>query len=176
MPNPIDQVISKGAGLAHQIKAQLDGLTGVFKAAAEQHGEAGALLKRAKADVDKRAELWPTIRAALKAHEQAELREVYPVLSQFAELGPYVRQHDVEAHRLSDTIDQMDLLPPKSAAFEGMLDRLIGLVEAHVAEEEKNIFPTSQNVIGEARAKELESVFLKTADQIKRSEMPTVKH
>lgn len=176
MPNPIDQVIAKGTGLAQEIKARMDGLVGVFKAAAEQHGEAGALLKRAKADESKRAELWPTIRAALKSHEEAELREVYPVLSQFPSLQPFVSRHDAEASQLSQTIDRMSALSPTSREFAVLLDQLIGLVEAHVEQEETNIFPTSQNVISEARAKEIEPKFLATASDIKRRETPITKH
>src|SRR4051812_14353562 len=97
MPNPMDQVISKGAGLANEIKARLDGLVGVFNTLAGQHGEAGALLKRAQGEMDKRVELWPMIRAALRAHEQGELREVYPVLGTYPQLQALVTRHDAEA-------------------------------------------------------------------------------
>jgi hypothetical protein len=65
--------------------------------------------------VDKRAELWPMIRAALRSHEQGELREVYPVLGNYPELQTLVKRHDAEASQLSQTIDQMDALDPRSA-------------------------------------------------------------
>lgn len=171
MANPVDQVISKGVGLASQVKARLDGLVGVFNTLAEQHGEAGALLERAKADVEKRVELWPTIRASLRAHEQAELREVYPVLANYPELQPMVKRHDAEASQLSQTIDQMDALDPRSPQFETLLNKLIELVLAHVAEEETQIFPISQNTIGEDRAKEIEPNFVQVAKQLKQSEL-----
>lgn len=176
MATPMDQIISKGAGVAHELKARMDGLVGVFLTLAEQHGEAGALLKRAKADESKRPALWPTIRAALRSHEQGELREVYPVLREYPELKAFADRHDTEASRLSQTIDQMDRLDPVSPRFATLLDELIGLVEAHVAEEEGQIFPASQNVIGEARAKALEPKFLATAKQIKQAETTTTRH
>src|SRR5580658_5507645 len=88
-----DQVISKGTGLAHELMARIDGLVGVFGTLAEQHGEVGALLKRAKADASKRTELWPTIRAMLRSHEEGELREVYPVLREYAELRAFADRH-----------------------------------------------------------------------------------
>jgi hemerythrin superfamily protein len=176
MANPTDQVISKGAGLAHELKARMDGLVGVFKTLASQHGEAGALLKRVKADENKRVELWPTIRAALRSHEQGELREVYPVLRQYTELRAFADRHEIEASHLSQTIDQMDAVGPKSPQFATLLDKLIGLVDAHVAEEEEQIFPKSQEVIGDARAEELEPKFLAVAKQIERTEMATRKH
>jgi Hemerythrin HHE cation binding domain len=176
MANPMDQVISKSASLAHGLKARMDGLVGVFETLVEQHGEAGALLKRAKAHESKRPELWPTIRAALKSHEQGELREVYPVLREYPELQAFADRHETEASQLSQTIAQMDALDPKSPQFATLLDKLIGLVEAHVADEEKQIFPKSQDVIGDARAKELGPKFLATAKQVKQTEMTSTKH
>ncbi len=176
MPNSMDQAVSKGTGLAHEIKARMDGLVGVFKTLAQQHGEAGALLERAQADAGKRADLWPTIRAALKSHEQGELREVYPALRRYAELEALADQHDVEASELSRTIDQMDAMGPSAPQFGAHLDRLIGLVQAHVAEEEKEIFPRSQKVIGAARAEELEPKFLAVAKQVEQAEMPSQMH
>jgi hemerythrin superfamily protein len=176
MANPMDQVISKGTGLAHELQARMDGLVGVFATLAEQHGEAGALLKRAKADETKRPELWPTIRAALKAHEQGELREVYPVLRTYAELTALADRHEMEATQLSQTIDRMDAVAPRSPQFAALLDTLIALVDSHVAEEEKQIFPRAQNVIGDVRAKELDARFQATAKQIKQAETSATKH
>ena len=175
MPNPMDQVISKGAGLVNEIKARLDGLVGVFNTLAEQHGEAGALLKLARGDIDKRAELWPAIRAALRAHEQGELREVYPVLDNYPELQTLVKRHDTEASQLSQTVDQMDALNPRSVEFETLLNKLIGLIKAHVEEEEKHIFPTAQTVIGEDRAREIEPKFLAVATHVKNTDLRVAK-
>ncbi len=171
MPNPLDQMISKGAGLAHEVKARLAGLVGVFEALAEQHGEAGALLVRAQADVDKRAELWPTIRASLRAHEKGELAEVYPVFREYPELVALADQHEKEASELSITIDQMDAMEPAGAQFGALLDRLVTLVEAHVVEEEQQIFPKGQAVMGDARAKELAPRFAATAKKVKQSDL-----
>ncbi len=176
MPTSMDQVISKGAGLAHELKARMDGLVGVFATLAEQHGEAGALLKRAQADESKRTELWPSIRAALKAHEEAELREVYPVLREYAELKAFADRHETEAGLLGQMIDRMDATDPTSPHFAALLDRLIGLVETHADEEEKDIFPNAQAVIGEERAKELAPKFLATAERVEQAEMAARMH
>ena len=172
MPNPMDQIVSKGTGLAREAKARMEGLVGVFKTLAQQHGEASALLERARADEGKRADLWPTIRAALKSHEQGELREVFPVLRQYPELAALADQHETEASELSRTINQMSTIGPRSPQFAAHLDRLIGLVQTHVADEEKRIFPRAQEVIGDERARELEPKFLAVAKQVEKAEMP----
>ena len=176
MANPLDQLISKGAGLAHEVKARMDGLVGVFDALAKQHGEAGALLKRAKSDVHKRSELWPTIRASLRAHEKGELAEVYPAFREYAQLIPLADRHEKEASELSSTIDQMDAMDPDGAQFGALLDKLIGLVESHVAEEEQQIFPQAQEVMGAAQAKELEPRFVATALKLKQSDLKVTQH
>jgi hemerythrin superfamily protein len=167
MTNPIDQVISKGAGIAHQVKAQIDGLGGVWNTLAEQHAEAMSLLKRAKADPRRMSDLWPTIRAALQAHEQAELLEVYPVLARHTELRAMADRHEKEATALSQTIDQMDAQPLASARFEELLHQLITLVKAHAEEEEQQIFPLAQAVIGDTRSSEIDKSFQATAAQLK---------
>ncbi len=177
MPNPMDQVVSKGKGLAHEAKARMSGgLVGVFATLSQQHGEAAALLERAKADAGKRAELWPTIRATLRAHEQGELFEVYPALRPYPALTPFVDRHETEANELSATIDQMNAVAPESPPFAVLLDKLIGLVQAHVTEEETEIFPKSQQVIGDERARELEPNFLAAAKRIKQADLSPTEH
>jgi hemerythrin superfamily protein len=167
----MDEVVSKGAGIAHKLGAQLHGLRNVWKTLAEQHGEAGSLLKRVKSDPSKRAELWPTVRAALRAHEQAELEEIYPVLEQHEGLQAYVARHQAEATELATTIDQMDRLGPSSPKFAPLLDRLITLVDAHVLEEEQQIFPAAQEVLGDARSKALDKPFKAKAKAIEESDL-----
>jgi hemerythrin superfamily protein len=176
MANPLDQVISKGAGLAHEIKARMDGLVGVFDTLAEQHAEAAALLQRAKANENKWSELWPTIRAALKSHEQAELRVVYPVLREYPQLTALADRHRAQADELGETIDKMSALGPRSPQFAIMLDHLIVLVVAHADEEETQIFPAAQGVIGETRARQLDAELLPIVKQINETEMPVHRH
>jgi hemerythrin superfamily protein len=176
MANPIDQLMSKGAGKVNEIKARSHGLVGVFAVLAEQHGEAGSLLKRLKADPSKRGALWPTIRTALMAHEQGELREVYPALRMYDELTGFCARHDAEASELSATIEQIDALAPDSTRFPSLLDTLIGLVEAHVAEEEGRIFPKAVEVLGAARSKELQPKFEMAAKQVKQQQQRQTFH
>src|ERR1043165_6078223 len=92
MPNRMDQMTSKGAGVMKGIKARLDGLTGVFRTLAEQHGEVSTLLKRPQDKREKKAELWPEIRRELLSHERGEVRVVYPVLRQYAQTAPLAEQ------------------------------------------------------------------------------------
>ena len=64
----------------------------------------------------------------------------------------------------------MDALDSKSRMFATVLDELMTLVDAHVAVEEKQISPKSQDVIGDARAE-----VLATAKQVNQTEMTGTK-
>jgi hemerythrin superfamily protein len=134
-------------------------LAGVFKVLAMQHAEARALLERAH-DPAQRAELWPTIRSALISHEQAEIREVYPVLREYAETRALADHHDVEASELSSTIAKLDASPPDAPAWTTLFVLLVELVTRHVDEEENMIFPKALAAIGVDRARAIEPTFL----------------
>lgn len=166
MPNRMDSMIAKGTGAAKAVEARLRGLVGVFKTLAEEHGEAGALLKRVKNNPAKRADLWPKIRQELVSHEKGELREVYPVLRANPETSALAERHDAEAGQLSALIERIHAADMASDEWGQLFDQLISLVEQHVAEEEHDIFPKAQEAIGADRARELEPRFLATKKQI----------
>ena len=93
MANPIDIAVSKAKGMERAMEARRDGLVGVFQTIAGQHGEVASLIDRIKDDVRKRDSLWPRVRAALLAHEQAEIKTVYAVLDHYARQVRGQRRH-----------------------------------------------------------------------------------
>jgi hemerythrin superfamily protein len=152
----MDAALAHGAGKIKAIKARLEGLTGVFKTLAEQHGEVASLLERVRGTPEKRAELWPVIRRQLLAHERGEVRELYPVLRMYDTTAELADHHDYEARELEQMIGRLDLLPILSEAWGAQLDRLADTVLHHADEEETKIFPFAQEVLGEARTEELD--------------------
>ena len=163
MPNRLDSMMSKGAGMMKGVKARLDGLVGVFKTLAEQHGEVSAMLKRLQGKPEKRAELWPDIRRELLSHERAEMREVYPVLRQRVETRALAEHHDQEAAEMERLIERIDTAA--GDAWRTLYDQLVDAVHHHANEEESEIFPKAQQAIGEQGAKDLESRFLMAKKQ-----------
>jgi hemerythrin superfamily protein len=162
MPNRMDDMMSKGAGVAKAVKATFQGLTGVFRVLEEEHGEVGTMLKRVQKDPSKRGELWPKIRSELLSHERAELREIYPVLRAYIETRTFADQHDSEAGTLEAQIKQVDAQMIDAPGWGVEFDRLCQLVFEHVELEEGTIFKKAQDVLGKDKAKELESRFLST--------------
>jgi len=138
----------------------MHGLTGVFRTLAEQHGEVSALMRRVVGHADKRMDLWPKIRQELLSHERGELDEVYPALRQFAETRGLADRHQQEAGELSSLIEQINRATPASDEWSRFFEQLVTMVEQHAEEEERDIFPKAQKVLGPDRAKQLEPRFL----------------
>lgn len=162
----MDKIVAKTKGELHAIKARLDGLVGVWRTLAEDHGEAAAMLKRASDDATKRTELWPQIRSALTAHEKAELRAVYPVLRQHPELRDLADEHDAEAKDLEEIISQLNNLSMQSREADSLFDELVQAVTEHVEVEEQHIFPRAQDVLGTDVSRDLEAKFVAAKKQI----------
>jgi Hemerythrin HHE cation binding domain len=159
MANPIDILVAKTKGMEKAMEASRDGLVGVFRTLAKQHGEAGALIDRIKNDAGKRESLWPKLRVALMAHEHGELDAVYPALAHYHALKQFVQQHGKEATQLEATIQRLDSMSIESDEWASVFGTLADMVTSHVAEEENEIFPQSLNAIGADRAKELDDAF-----------------
>jgi hemerythrin superfamily protein len=156
-------MMSKGAGMMKGVKARLDGLVGVFKTLAEQHGEVSAMLRRLQGKPEKKTELWPDIRRELLSHERAEMREVYPVLRQRVETRALAEHHDQEAAEMERLIERIDMAP--ADAWRALYDQLVDAVLHHANEEEAEIFPKAQQAIGEQAAKDLDARFLAAKKQ-----------
>jgi hemerythrin superfamily protein len=115
------------------------------------------LIKRvAKSDdVKVRAELYPTIRRELVAHETGEIKVVYAALATLPETQAIELSHNREANELDAAIAQVDALDFSDAGWGPAFTRLAELVERHVEHEESDFFPRAQRALGEERAKQL---------------------
>jgi len=160
----MDSFVSKTTGAIKGVKARIDGLSGVFRTLAEQHGEVSALLMRQQGNADDRT-LWPEIRKQLLSHERAELREVYPVLAEHADLVDFCEQHAREARELEALIDKLDVVTADQR-WSDLFDELCDRVMSHADEEEKDIFPRAQQIIGSKGAADLDVAFKATQKEI----------
>lgn len=161
MPNRMEKVASETMGALKDVKATLKGLSGVFKHLMEEHGKVGAFIKRVGATTEQsvRAELYPTIRSELLAHEAGELKAVYPVLAEYPETKNIAEAHAREASELKTVIAELDQLSFSDGAWGPTFKRLAALVQKHVEQEESDYFPRAQKAIGDERAKALLPLF-----------------
>jgi len=162
MPNTLEQLTVKAVGTVKAVKAGFNGLRGVFLHLAEEHGEVIAMMKQMSKskDAQVRHEHYAKLRVELLSHEHAELAELYPALAHLESTRELVTLHDRQATQLESAIREpfgIDALDPSSDAWGLAFDRLLVLVEQHVALEEGEIFPKAQAVLGEAAAEALRS-------------------
>jgi hemerythrin superfamily protein len=165
----VDDALAAGMGKAKAVKARLSGLVGVFNTLAEQHGEVATLLRRAKDDDEKFVELWPTIRRELVSHEKAEMREVYPAIRAHEKTRAHADHHDLEAGDLEQMIRTIDTLTPASDERRQLFAKLVDTVIHHATEEEEEIFPDAQEVLGKDQAEALDTRFREAKKQIAES-------
>jgi len=169
MANRIDETVAKTKAAAKRVKARVDGLTGIFATLAKQHTEAGSLMGAVKHDTAKRTDLWPKIRMALLTHERSEMRVLYPELRMHDQLRALANSHDAEAQELERMIHDLDGVEIASDTWGNLFERLADTVARHAREEETDIFPKAQNVLGKDRAKDLDSKFLATQKSLEHS-------
>ena len=162
MPNPMEEMASKGMGKAKKAKAAIKGLKGVFAKLAEEHGEVSVLLERGKraSDPEKRTELWQKIRAELLSHERAETSKVYSVLHQRPETESLASHHDEEAEELEELIARVDAANVSGDEWAEAFEELADTVEHHAGEEEEEIFPKAMKVLDDRETEQLEREFL----------------
>jgi len=161
--------IAKGKGVAKAVRVHVDGLHGIFATLAKQHTEAASLLEAVKADPSKRTSLWPKIRVALLTHERAEMRVLYPELRMHDSLRALANSHDAEAAEVERMIHDLDDVEIECHTWGNLFARLADTVARHAKEEETEIFPKAQNVLGVDRALALDPKFHATQKSLEQS-------
>jgi hemerythrin superfamily protein len=169
MANRIDETIAKTKAAAKAVKVRVDGLTGIFATLAKQHTEAGSLMGAVQHDAAKRTDLWPKIRTALLTHERSEMRVLYPELRMHDQLRALANSHDAEAQELERMIHDLDGVEMASDTWGNLFERLADTVARHAKEEETEIFPKAQGLLGKDRAKDLDAKFLATQKSLEHS-------
>lgn len=152
-----EKIASKAMGGMKAAKATIEGLSGVFRHLAQEHGEVTALLLRVKTSSDPkvRIELFPTIRKELLSHERGELDVVFPAMEPHAELQAMVAQHRQEAAELEKMLEQLITLDYHGAAWMTTFESMVDTIQRHTQEEESEFFPAAQKVLGDDEAKAL---------------------
>ena len=163
MTHKLEELAAKAVGAVKAAKATFEGMSGVFRHLVQEHGEASALLMRLKLTNDPayRQELWTQVRAELLAHEEAEMREVYPALREDPQTAPMVAEHDDDAEDMRNLIAKMTEIGVESTLWQTALERLISMVQEHVRDEEEEYFPIADSAFKD-RSDEMLERFEKT--------------
>lgn len=173
MPTIMDSLKAKGRGIAERLEARSKGLVGIFARLSKEHGEVSALLDIVRKDPSKRVALWPKIRLALLGHERGELESLYAELRADARGSEIATLHDAQAAQLESLVRSVDGAAIESETWSATFDQLMIAVMVHAEEEETELFPQAQDVLGKDRARALEDVFVAAKHRAEKRETNT---
>jgi hemerythrin superfamily protein len=92
---------------------------------------------------------------ALAVHMKAEEEILYPAMKQFEEEKELVVESYDEHAEVKALLTQMNELDPTSKEFQENLKQVKVGIEHHVSEEEGEMFPDAQELLGDARLEEI---------------------
>jgi len=141
--------------------ASFDRFVGVFRKLTQEHGELIGWLLRLKmtSSIDVRAQLFPIVREELLAHERGEVDVLYAALERFDETRWSALQHRREALKLERLIDRVSAIPYADETWSYAFAHLADTVAQHAAEEEDELFPTAQRLLGLSSAQVLRTQY-----------------
>ena len=122
------------------------------------HQEASSLMEQIElADKGDRSakELFTQLKQALTLHTQIEEQVFYPALKSFEETKDMVPEALEEHQEVDDLLAEMAALSPGNDEFMDKFTELRDAVEHHVEEEENEMFPKAEKVLGESRLQEM---------------------
>ena len=88
-------------------------------------------------------------------HTQIEEQIFYPALRSFEETKDLIPEAFEEHQEVKDILEEMSSLNPGNDEFMDKLTELRDSVEHHVEEEEGEMFPKAEQVLGQSRLQEL---------------------
>jgi Hemerythrin HHE cation binding domain. len=122
------------------------------------HMEASGLMEQIEiADKGDRStkELFNQLKQALTVHTEIEEKIFYPELKKFDETKDLIPEAFEEHQEVKDILAEMSTLSPADDEFMDKLTELRDGVEHHVEEEENEMFPKAEKVLGQSRLEEL---------------------
>ena len=127
-----------------------DDVVDVIKA---QHREVDRLLEEAASEGSDTAALLREVGEMLTAHSRAEESFVYPAIGQRApkEEGEQVHDSLAEHQHIDQLLQELLAGDPDEPGFDGKLAALVGEIRHHVEEEEEELLPQSEKILGKER-------------------------
>jgi len=123
----------------------------------EDHDTVDRLFQKVKADTEgkQHKELFHQIKKELDAHTHIEETIFYPRLKEESELEDIVLEGIEEHHQAKMFLRELDKLSDDSEKFEPKLKVLMEDITHHVQEEEGEMFPDVEKILGDAELEKL---------------------
>jgi hemerythrin superfamily protein len=118
----------------------------------QDHREAIGLFDRLEGTGGSKDELFNQLKDALKLHTKLEEKIFYPALENFDETRDLVKESYREHRKVDQLLAEIN---PAAGDFADELGELRRNVEHHVEEEEGEMFPKAERLLGGARLQEM---------------------
>lgn len=119
----------------------------------EDHREVESLIAQLEDGADQ--ETFGKLKNALTMHTQIEESILYPALEDFDETGEQVEESYQEHDDVDQLLEDMTGIDPQSEEFQDLLVELKDSIEHHVQEEENQMFPNAENLLGTETLEEM---------------------
>lgn len=131
----------------------------VFNLLKKDHKEVKQLFKKIEKSTDsavkQREKTFQQIVSELERHMAVEEQLVYPRLKEIKSLKEMIGEGFEEHHVAQQLVKDIQATAPDDERWKAKVSVLKEIIEHHVQEEEKEIFPKAQKALGKEESKEL---------------------
>lgn len=100
-------------------------------------------------------DLFNQLKQALTLHTKIEEQVFYPALKSHDETADMIEEAFEEHRGVDELLAQMSGMNPSNPDFMDLLSELKDNVEHHVEEEENDMFPKAEQILGQSRLQEM---------------------
>jgi hemerythrin-like domain-containing protein len=117
----------------------------------QDHREVDNLIAMLEDTTTASTSLFEQLKTSLTLHAQVEEEIFYPAMEEFEEAEELVTESYEEHAEVKDLLEEMTGLNPQDEEFQDLLTQLKDSVQQHVEEEEAEMFPQAEELLGEDR-------------------------
>ena len=125
----------------------------------QDHQEAAGMMDELetadKGSMNATRDTFRRLRDALTLHTQIEEQVFYPALEQHEETRDMIGEAHSEHDEVKQMLAEMSAMTPGNDEFMDKLTELRDSIEHHVEEEENEMFPKAEQILGESRLQEM---------------------
>lgn len=119
----------------------------------EDHREVESLIAQLEGAADR--ETFGKLKKAITMHTQIEEGILYPALEDFDETGEQIEESYQEHDDVDQLLEDMSSTDLQGEEFQDLLSELKESIEHHVQEEENQLFPNAENLLGTETLEEM---------------------
>jgi hemerythrin-like domain-containing protein len=137
----------------------------LFDTLKKEHNEVKGIISQIEKKGDDSGDLMRQLSKSLDVHMSGEEKYFYPEMKEFPTLHEMIIEA-LEEHDAADKVlRKLKWMTFGEAGFNARLKVLKEMLEHHIEEEEKRIFPQASKVVSEDQLKEIEQNYLEYKDR-----------